>query len=313
MAKVAFKLGDSYGKEKRGYLASSRIRGHWVAKYWNQADDIFYKEEFPTFKDNFFDTKTQLHLLRDYDVVIINKTYEHALAGELLKQGKKVIVDLCDPDWLLSHSSVQRSNDCLKTLKNATCAVVNGEEMKEELKKVFNKPIYIIPDRMDFNSYPVRKEKHRDKIKSLVWYGYNENLRVLEPYLTGILEMDYEITIISDKFFEGTPIITSKDPSKYITFKVWHPETVNEQIIKHDIVFIGHDPDPDLRKWKSNNRALTGYALGMPVAYTLEDLMKLKTKESRIIDVKRNYQLAREQFDVRRSVDDYKKIIKEIL
>ena len=73
--KVALKLGDSYGKEQRGYLASSRIRGHWLAKYWTQADDCFYPEEFPKYEGDFFNPDNQMEILKDYEAVIFNKTY----------------------------------------------------------------------------------------------------------------------------------------------------------------------------------------------------------------------------------------------
>ena len=102
-------------------------------------------------------------------------------------------------------------------------------------------------------------------------------------------------------------------PSERITYKSWHPETINRDIISGDIVFIGADPDAYLSKFKSNNRALTGWALNMPVAYDLLDLKRLLGRGDRITDVKKGHRLVREKYDIRHSVYEYDHIIRKII
>ena len=309
--RIAAKCCDSYGKESRGYLASSRIRIHWLSRSWPECDDYFYPEDFNQTSEQFFKVDNQLKILKDYDAVILNKTYEWRFARELQKRGQKVIVDCCDPDWLLSHSSKQRMNDCLETFKNCDVIVVNGEEMKLSVEKVTKKPVRIIPDRLDLEWHEPRKETQNDEMKRLVWYGYNENLRVLEPYLFDILSQGYELTVLSDKFFLS--LVLPGGWGKQITFKIWDPFTANEIIKQHDCVFIGKDPDDYLRQFKSNNRALTAFALGLPVAFDTEDLEKLKSKTARKINVNQGWYEVRRFYDIRHSVLDYDKIVKELL
>jgi len=310
---VGLRLADAYSKEKRGYLASSRIRGHYLSKYWPECDDFFYPEEFPEYEGDFFNPVNQFKILKNYDAVIFNKAYEHKLVKLLRENGQIVIVDFCDPDFLLSHSSEQRVSDCLKTLKYTTLAVVNGKAIKEELRKVYKGPIVIIPDRLDLEGLS-RKETHNRELKKIVWYGYSENLRVLEPYMKDIIDMGLEITIISDRFFESLTLVGCKfRPSERVSFRVWHPETVNEQILGHDAVFIGRDLDPYLSKFKSDNRADLAHALNMPVAYDIKDLERLKPVEARIIDSKEGLRDVRRYKDVRHSVFVYDKIMRKLL
>jgi len=174
--------------------------------------------------------------------------------------------------------------------------------------------IRIIPDRIDIEGSNPKKETHNEELKSVVWYGYSENLRVLEPYLKDIINMGIEITIISDKFFENLILTGCKNkPKDMITFKVWHPETVNKQVIEHDLVFIGADKDKYLSKFKSNNRAMTAHALRMPVAWDIQDLKNLKSKIAREQNAKEGHILCRRFFDVRHSVSDYNELIKELM
>src|SRR3990167_6407843 len=208
--RVAIKCADSYSKEKRGYLASSRIRGHWLARYWSEADDGFYKEEFPQYEGDFFNPKNQMKILREYDIIIFNKTYEWQLAKLLRENNQVVIVDMCDPDHLKSHSSRQRVNDCLNTLKYANVVVVNSKVLKKSVKQVYGGLIEIIPDRIDLKFSSVFKKEHSEELKRIVWYGYSENLRVLEPYLKEIINMGLELTIISYRFFEKLFLIGCK-------------------------------------------------------------------------------------------------------
>ena len=313
MYRVAAKCGDSYKKDVRGYLASSRIRIHNLAKYWDECDDYFYPEEFNQTNEEFFNPDNQFKILKDYDVVILNKTYEWRLALRLKENHQFVVIDFCDPDFLLSHSSETRRNNCLQTLRYTDLCIVNGKEMKKELRKVYKGPIEIIPDRLDLQGLP-QKEIHNDELKRIVWYGYSENLRVLEPYMKQIINMGLEITIISDGFFKNLILVGCKyKPKDVITYKSWHPETINKQILSTDCVFVGKDKDKYLSKFKSNNRALTGWAMGMPVAFDIRDLKKLKSREARIKNAWNGNRMVREKFDIRHSVFEYDKIIKKLI
>ena len=299
--KIAIKNADSYRKEKRGYLASSRIRGHWLAKYWKKCDDFFYPEEFNMTNEEFFNPENQFRILEKYDVVIFNKTYEWKLAKMLTDNGIKVIVDMCDPNHLPTEPDGRSEKNCLLTFMFCSVIVVNTQALADSVRSYTDKPVYIIPDRLDLEWHKPKKEKYREDLNHLVWYGYAENYPNIEAYLPEILKK-YEITLISNKPPE---MILIGDVRNKITYKTWHPETVCEQIVNTDCVFIAKNEN----EYKSNNRTITGWALKMPVAYDLDDLKKLKSREARIKNANEGYILTKEKFDIKLSVEEYKKII----
>ena len=306
--KCVVKLADSYRNEsRRNILASSRIRGHALAKYWAECDDNFYPSDYKWQGNDFFSIKTQLDNLEQYDIVIMNKTYEAELVRRLRERGQKVILDMCDPDWQEPYySDENRKKKCLEMMKEVDVIVVNGIEMFNSVKKIFpKKPIYIIPDRLDLEWHKPRKKFHRKELKKICWYGYSPNLITLEPYIKNILEMKLQLLIISDKFFENLMVISDVKPKDYISFKKWDLATINKLIIKQDCVFLGDK----LTKWKSNNRQLTAWALKMPVARNIKDLKQLKDVNERIKNAEEGYKLVREKFDIKLSVAQYKQIL----
>lgn len=254
MSKIAIKLCDAYRKEKRGWHASCRIRGHWLAKYWDELDDVFYPDYFKQEYNQFFETKNQLELLKDYDFIIIHKAYETELIRELNLRGQKVIIDLSDPDYLLGYSNVGRAAQCLSSLNNSVAAVVNNKLMIDDLEKGYSKPIFYIPDRIDPEIILPKN------IEKIVWYGHSDNNESLIKYLPKLL--DYDVIVISDKPIERTKFIE------------YNPDTINREILKADAVFLGDK----LNEYKSPNRWQLARALKMPIV-TIDDL-KMDIRES---------------------------------
>jgi len=249
----AIKLNDSYRKSKRGWQASSRIRGHSLAKYWDELDDIFYPEYFNQEYNEFFEKENQLKLLKDYDFIIIHKAYENELIKDLHNRGQKIIIDLSDPDYLLGYSNVGRAAQCLASLAHSDAAVVNNKLMISDLEKGYDKPIFYIPDRIDCGDI--------SKPKNLVWFGHYDNKESLTRYLSEL--KDYNINVICNKPIEGT------------NFVEYNPETMNDEIKKFDAVFLGDK----LNEYKSPNRYLTAVSLGIPV-FTIEALRDFGIKKS---------------------------------
>lgn len=243
--KIAIKLCDSYRKERRGWHASSRIRGHWLAKYWDELDDIFYPDYFKQEYHEFFKLENQLDKLKDYDAIIMHKTYEFELAKQLRLRKQKVVVDLSDPDYLLGFANVGRAGQCMLTLNNSDACVVNNEKMIDDLKKGYDKPIFYIPDRIDPKLIEPRN------IKTIVWYGHSDNIQSLMPYLERLTKK-YKVKVISDK-----PIL----PIYQTEFIEYNPETINDEIKKCDAVFLGDK----LNEYKSPNRLQLAKALNKPI------------------------------------------------
>lgn len=254
--KIAIKCCDAYRKEKRGWHASSRIRGHWLAEYWDELDDIFYPDYFKQEYHEFFELENQLEKLKDYDVVILHKTYEWELAKALRLRGQKVVIDLSDPDYLIDYSGIHRSALCLLTIFHSDALVVNNEKMIEDLKS-YDKPICYIPDRID------PKIIETENTTYLVWFGHSDNAESLTRNLSKL--KGHKITAITDKPIEG------------VEFIKYNPETICNDIKLFDAVFLGDK----LSEYKSTNRWQLARALNMPIV-TIDDLdmdMKESVKE----------------------------------
>ena len=297
--KIAIKLYDAYRKQKRGWHASSRIRGHWLADNWDELDDIFYPDYFKQEYHSFFEIENQLRLLKDYDVVIFHKTYEWKLAKELREQGKKVIIDFSDPDYILGFSNLARASQCLMTMENSNAIVVNLLQIKNDLK-IVGKPVVYIPDRIDFKKFEPKKE-HKEKIEELAWFGHSDNFTSILPYVEQIIRK-YKLKIIADKGIKGTE------------FVAYHPDTINGEIVKSDLVILGDKIHPykfDDENPLSDNRKLTAMALGMPVIRMPKEIFQFLDKDKREEEVKNNNELIKD-WGVEQSVKEWKELINKL-
>lgn len=275
--KIGFILADTYYNKRN--LASSRIRGRWLIKYWKEA------EEFISAKK--------------YDVIIFQKTYwvEYAKNFKGIK-----ILDICDPDWLEGHQIKEM-------IENVDAVVCSTYNLRDFIKQMTDKPVVVIPDRQDLE-YLKEKKLHRGRAKSVVWYGYSHNAYVLKQSLPYLAKLGLSLIIISERFdtiVAGTDYV-NKVKEKWIK---WDLNKVNRDIIKADIVLL---PQPFLRKdrFKSNNKTTNAWALGMPVAKTFDDLKRFLSEEERKKEAEKRLKEVKEKWDVRFSVEDYKNLIEKI-
>lgn len=295
--KVAIKLVDSYRRNKRGWHASSRIRGHFLAKYWDELDDIFYPEDFKQEYNEFHSLKNQLKILKDYEYIILHKTYDYKLAKALALRGHKLILDLSDPDFLLGFSDINRAGMCYLTMTNCTAIVINNYLIETELIKGTDKPIFYIPDRIDLEAHQPQKIIHREQMTDLVWFGHSDNHKSILPYLDEL--RGYNLKVISDRPIAGAEFVQ------------WNPETANQEIVKADCVILGQHPD-EIQRWKSCNRRQTAYALKMPVVYTPDQLERMKDVKNRIKDAENGFKYVIKNDDIRISVRQWRNLLTKI-
>ena len=100
-------------------IGISRIRGHWLAKYWDEAE--VWK------------------MGQKYDIMIYQKVYwiEHAKQFNGIK-----ILDLCDPDWKEWSSRIKQMIDLCDAVTTSTY------EIAKYIIKLTDKPVWYIPDRL---------------------------------------------------------------------------------------------------------------------------------------------------------------------
>jgi hypothetical protein len=269
-----------HGKKNIG---STRIRVKWPVNHWPEAEEFTMGQR--------------------YDVVIYQKAYwlEHAQAFKGLK-----ILDICDADFLHWGSRVKQMAD------NCDAVVTSTVKLAMYMAKITDRPVWCIPDRLDFDLLPDQKKQHVGDTKVALWYGYSENFPMLSASINALLQLKIEelVVIASKKSpYELPP--TAQGKIRLVNLP-WTEETVNQDLMKADVVI---NPQLNSGRWKykSNNKTILAWAFGIPVAHTKEELAALMTEEARIAEGEKRYAQARAEFNVVDSVRDYKNLIDELI
>lgn len=251
-------------------VASSRIRGDWLVKYWEEAE--IYRPG------------------KKYDILIFQKAYwREMLAGF---KGLKIF-DICDPDWLHGRPIVEAINFC----DAITCST---ELLADELRKMTNKKVKVIPDRLDLDLYKKHKV-HKGNIKKAVWFGYSTNFGQLPQIIQTLKRNGIRLMIIADKELPETD------------FRKWSLDTFNEDFLENDICILPDNTlyDP-MFKYKSNNKEITSWALGMPVAKTIYDIRKFMCDFDRNVEAEKRRKEVKEKYDIKFSVKEFKELINNL-
>ena len=171
-------------------------------------------------------------------------------------------------------------------------------------------PVICIPDRLDLKELDDIKTKgHIDPAQWVVWYGYSTNFEMLAGIEYHLKKNNLGLIVISD----GNYILQggySEDDVPLKNIK-WNSETVNENIQLGDMVI---NPTSKKGKWKfkSNNKTILAWGLGMPVAVTPDDFKKFKDPIERTKEVVIRQKEVKEKWDVRLSVASYKELINSL-
>jgi len=263
-------------------VGSSRIRARWLLPYWEEAEEY--------------------HIGRKYDVLIFQKAYYKKMLQDF--QGIKIF-DICDPDWL-------EPKPVFETISYCNAVVCATETLAEYIKKfVKNKPIIIIPDRVNLDEVKIIHPEHKEKAKTCVWFGYSSNLIYVERTFDFLASMGLSLTIISETTMA---LPQTKLDYKFIKYRF---NLINEEVVKYDFVIMP-DTSPDTLdlngrlKYKSNNKTIQSWAWGMPVAYNPKDIERFMSGEEREKERLLRLKEVKEKWDVRLSVKEYKELILEL-
>lgn len=263
--------------EGRKDVGSSRIRAQWVINHWPDAE-IFVQG-------------------KEYDVVIYQKAYwvEHA---KLFKGVK--ILDICDPDFL--HWGY-RTKEMIEEVDAITCPT---EALAVVFRQFTDKPVYVVPDRVDMDALK-KKKVHVGDAKRVVWFGYSTGFDMLGQAVYFLGKQGLDLLVVSDKPY------TAQTGTKINVENIrWKEDTAFDNILLGDVMI---NPQSGKNKWrfKSNNKTLTAWALGLPVATNTEELEKFVTESARKEEVALRLKEIDEKWKVEYSVEDYKRIIEEII
>ena len=282
---IAFHTFQQY--HNRTNIGSTKIRVSNLLKYWPEAHLYQYGEK--------------------PDVMIFQKIYRtgdtfrsaaYTLPGEM---GVPTILDICDADWM-GAGAVSKSCYITETARMVDAVVTSTEALAEFIRQLTDKPVVFIPDRFVIDSFPTLKQ-HNGKLKKAVWFGYSHNSEVLHYAIPAIKRMKIKFTIISNE--------DPRLPFEY-TFKKWVHKTAYSIIQENDVAILPKGSRPQDR-FKSNNRPVQAILCGLPVATDSDELEALSDASERSKIVLPLWQDYRKEYDVRKSVEEYKALIGDIL
>ena len=273
--KIAALSWQRYHGRKAGSIGSSVIRVDWLC----QADTDFVPWSHGI----------------SYDAIIMQKVYWRDL---LVDFHGASILDLCDPDWY--DSSV----DIAELSKLCGAITVNTQVLADSLRGYVQCPIFVVPDRINFSQLPAPRAVSGERAKIVAWYGYIQNAReVLGMVLDDLARLHLKLLVVSNMSYE--PLDTH---GVEIINVPWEHGSAWREIQRADIVLNPRWFTPRFT-YKSNNKTIIAQALGLPVAYDIEELEALmepdgRKKQLRDIDAKLHW-----DYDIKRSAEQYKQII----
>jgi hypothetical protein len=269
---------------RRVNVGSSRIRARWLLNYWSEAE--------------LFTTG------RKYKAVIFQKAYwwQYVEAYGGIK-----IVDICDPDFLNWRHQLKRMMDCCDAVTASTEALV------DTLKAHTHRPVFYIPDRLDPQAFGGLRKDHTGKgrARAVAWYGYSHNFAALNSMVEILPELGIEeLLVVAD---ENKPYHLPHSIKDKLQLRnvAWRPDTVYKNLLQADIVI---NPKIAIGRWryKSNNKTLAAWAIGLPVAHTREELASFISEAARIKEVELRYNRLFDEYHVRKSVDEYRRLIHDL-
>lgn len=261
---IGFVLFENYFQRKG--IGSSRIRGRWVIKYLNRIEGVT-AEEFVQGKE--------------YDVVVFQKAYWKELAKEFT--GMKIL-DICDPDWL-------DGADVVSFCRHMDAVTVPTEEMKTAIERFTDTPVFVVPDGEDFETLPSPKV-HEGTAKTVLWYGYSHNMDVLDGTYDIIKKHGLTLKVVTDGRLN-----TSECQVENVR---WDEETCDYEYQGADFALFPQKKS-GRAKFKSDNKTIHAWSLGLPVARTESDMVRFMNETERIIDSEIRYREAKENHDVKKS------------
>jgi len=263
--------------------ASTRIRVRWPLRYWPEA------EEF--------------RVGCSYDVVIFQKAYW--LEYATLFRGPKIL-DFCDPDFLEDEPR------CIAMMNLSDAVTCSSPALTEHAASLTRTPVHTIPDRVDFESIGALRKTHDGPARIAGWYGNSQNFPLLDLAIDWLLQHGLsQLLVIAGR---GRPYELPERAKERITLTnvAWKDETAYRDLLNADVI-LNPRSDEGLWRYKSNNKTVLAWALGLPVAHDAHELGALLTEDERRGEAERRLTEVRGRYDVRQTVEDYQRLIADIV
>lgn len=278
--KVGFITFEKASNRDEGSIGSTRIRARWVAKYWEDAEEWKIGEQ--------------------YDVLIFQKVYWDEMMDNF--RGIKIL-DMCDPDWL-------EGRDIMKYVDKCDAVTTSTQALADYVQSFAPKKIVrCIPDRIDFEEHKTIKESQGENIKSAVWFGYSHNIKYIQKTFNELIKRGIQLHVYTDTNIQ----LDYDHQALKLERHSYNYDTIHQELIKYDVALMPERSNDFKGKFKSNNKITTCWALKVPVIEVPEDFDRLATKEARDKEVQEKYNIVQGEYNVIKSVDEYKLLISELL
>lgn len=261
-----------------GAVGSSILRGKWLVEAWPELTEWNHGDQA--------------------DALIFQKAYWYAMMRDF--PGKKIL-DLCDPDWMDGQLKLVEASQMVDAI---TCS---NQGLTDIVSKVVKHiPVVNVPDRLNLN-YFTRKKQHLAKAVRAVYFGFKHNAEVVLPQvLPSLARHGLELLVVSNR-----PVTFYATYGVTIKYVKWTEGTAYNDIQFADFALNPSFPNA-MSRFKSNNKTLVAWGLGLPVANTAEEMLRFMDPAERQKEIdQRTAEIARD-WDIQLSVKQYQDILAKI-
>ena len=277
--------------------AGSRMRAYWPAQFISGAAVTTWDE-------------IRAGQLPRADAYVFQKLVDVTLMCRLRDSGAIVVWDVCDPAWWFNPT------DAREAAGVAHAVVASSWPLADNFAEWSGLSTRCIPDRVLLAHFP-RQALHGDRTPvRLIWFGASQNRIALYAAAANLSRLrangcDVTLTIFDDAPHVPVGYLESDMPIHYVR---WALHQENEVLAAHDIALLPPYPGP----WgavKSNNKAITAMAAGLPVTdgTCYQELWRFVTSPStRAENGRAGRILVEELYNVEQSAADWTALIEEL-
>jgi hypothetical protein len=262
-------------------IGSSRIRGSWIAENWAEAE-LFV-------------------IGRKYSVVIFQKAYWLDFAMQF---GGIKILDVCDPDFLDWNSP------CIAMANRCDAVTASTQALATMISRYTKTPCYCIPDRLHPFLLDAAKtvQPSFGTARTVGWFGYSSNYPSLDWAIPDLMQHGIDKLVVISRPETPYELPAHALGKIELVFVAWNYDALLEQLSAVDIV-INYKRDYGKWQYKSNNKSVLSWALGIPVAHSPGELEALLPRQAREAEAARRLKQVRAEYNVSQTVEDLRRII----
>ena len=273
--------------------ASARYRAYWMAE---RMDDAVVIEAHKATD------------IPDVDNYVFQKVINLDLVEQLKEHGKRVWWDVCDPMHWFSPDTARRM------VAQVDGIVASNEGLADDLADWAHREVVTIPDRLKLSHYDCRKAHDRNvKPIRFIWFGSAQNRQSLfSAYI--VLERlmvngyNIELTIMDDRPDLGLQY----GPSCPVYRTKWRLDSEVQTLANHDIAILPPYPG-EWGRVKSNNKHLSAWACGLPVADGLDfiETVLLMDWQRRKEQADYGLNMVQDEYDITQSVQEWQQLLND--